>query len=85
MTVKELIAELEKVEDVKYPDVRTAEEWKQWATAKIKDNPRRLTSEEIDNMELGDCIEFDTESPFKQKILRGEKPLSLPPNFIAKG
>jgi len=67
------------------PDLRTAEEWAQWATSKIKAEPRLLTDKEIDEMELGDCIEFDTEDVFRQKIIKGKKPVSLPPNYIAKG
>lgn len=55
------------------PDLRTAEEWKAWARAKIKNEPRLLTETEINEMELGDCIEFEPGNPLLQKIVVDKK------------
>jgi len=66
------------------PDLRTSDEWKQWATAKIQNKPRLLTNEEVDEMVLGDCIEFDPADILKQQIIKGNKLNPTPPNYIEK-
>ena len=66
------------------PDLRTEKEWEAWAIAKIQNKSRLLTHEEINGMELGDHIEFDSTDISKQQIVKGRKPDLTPPNYIEK-
>jgi hypothetical protein len=50
------------------PDLRTSAEWDAWARNKIANAPRNLTDEEVNEMRLGNCIEFDSKNPLNQKI-----------------
>lgn len=67
------------------PELRTAAEWEQWAKAKIRNKARLLTDNEINGLELGDCIEFDSADICKQEIVKAETKSPIPPNYIEKG
>lgn len=65
-------------------DLRTPEEWEAWAKAKINNEPRHLTQEELNELELGDTIEIDSKNVFKQKIVKDKTLRSTPPNYVGK-
>jgi len=44
-----------------------------------------LTDNEINGLELGDCIEFDSADICKQEIVKAETKSPIPPNYIEKG
>lgn len=64
------------------PDLRTPEEWAEWAALKIENKPCNLTESieiingkievtgEIGEMKLGDCIEFNPENSLEQRIVK---------------
>ena len=65
-------------------ELRTAEEWEAWARAKTKNEMHILTSEEMEELEIGDCIEFDATNPLKQRIVHYSDCEGIPPNYIEK-
>jgi len=66
------------------PDIRTPGEWMSWAKSKIENKPRQLMDNEIDELELGHCSEFDQNDLFKQMVNTEMTSTETPPNYIGK-